>query len=126
MATDPIPCRWCGATAVVKYAVMRAGTPPRTSLRDAPRFACAQHFPEQVASSFAGQGIALVVDPEFSADVLPAAPAGDETRPMQPIRETVRRRPPAVGIEELKGAALLRALADELDRDPDIGPGEQL
>jgi hypothetical protein len=50
-----------------------------------------------------------------------SAPApGDDapTTRLPPIGETVRRRPPVPpAVRELKGPELLRALADELDRD---------
>lgn len=40
------------------------------------------------------------------------------TERLPPIGETVRRRPPVPApVRELKGSALLRALADELDAD---------
>jgi hypothetical protein len=46
----------------------------------------------------------------------------DETRPLPPIGQTVRRRPPVPGnVSELSGSALLRALADEMDRNGDGG-----
>lgn len=54
-----------------------------------------------------------------------AAPALDETLRLPPIGDTVRRRPPAPGVRELKGAELLRALADELDADDELD-GEEL
>lgn len=51
-------------------------------------------------------------------DVHCAPSLTDETRPLPPIGETVRRRPPVPApVRELKGSALLRALADELDAD---------
>lgn len=37
-----------------------------------------------------------------------------------PIRETVLRRPPPPTVRELKGAELLRALADEMEQDDDL------
>lgn len=43
---------------------------------------------------------------------------GPPTVRLPPITETVRRRPPVpTNVRELRGAELLRALADELDRD---------
>lgn len=41
--------------------------------------------------------------------------ANDDTVQLPPITDTVRRRPPVPGVRELQGAALLRALAAELD-----------
>jgi hypothetical protein len=49
---------------------------------------------------------------------------GPATVRLPPIGETVRRRPPVPPVQELRGSELLRALADELDRD-DLG-GEEL
>lgn len=49
--------------------------------------------------------------------------AGDDdhqTQRLPPIRETVLRRPPVPEVRELRGPDLLRALADELDGDPDV------
>jgi hypothetical protein len=46
------------------------------------------------------------------------APADDApTERLPPIGSTVRRRPPVPNVRELQGPELLRALADELDRD---------
>lgn len=116
-------CRWCGAVAVFRFAQLTSPQArPGNELRDRPRFACLQHFPDMVAGLAGAPGGGIAV---LAVEMLEALAAADETRPMQPIRETVRRRPPAVGIEELKGAALLRALADELERDPELD-GEQL
>jgi hypothetical protein len=52
-------------------------------------------------------------------DTSAAAAAASEppTQRMAPIRDTVLRRPPAVEVRELRGPELLRALADELDRE---------
>lgn len=53
---------------------------------------------------------------------------GDDESPterMAPIRETVLRRPPPPEVRELKGAELLRALADAIADDPDVD-GEDL
>jgi hypothetical protein len=47
-------------------------------------------------------------------------PATAQTMRLPPIGDTVRRRPPVPGVRELKGAELLRALADELDADDDV------
>jgi hypothetical protein len=117
----PPPCRWCGAVAVIRYAVLESGAGPRPApaaeLRDRPRFSCALHFAEQTAG-FAGRFALVVVDPEFSAAALPPM-AEDSTRPFPPIGGTVRRRPPVpppADVEQLQGPALLRALADELQR----------
>jgi hypothetical protein len=46
--------------------------------------------------------------------------APDETLRLPPIGDTVRRRPPVPGVRDLKGAELLRALADELEADADV------
>jgi hypothetical protein len=56
---------------------------------------------------------------ELSGVPQPAGRLDDDDRPtakLPPIRETVLRRPPAA-VRELKGPELLRALADELDRE---------
>jgi hypothetical protein len=46
------------------------------------------------------------------------APADDApTERIPPIRDTVRRRPPVPDIRELRGAELLHALGDALERD---------
>jgi hypothetical protein len=53
-------------------------------------------------------------------DRMAATAHADEapTQKLPPIGETVRRRPPVPpAVRELKGPELLRALADELDRD---------
>ena len=46
-------------------------------------------------------------------------PADDDapTERIPPIRDTVRRRPPVPDVRELRGAELLHALAEQLDRD---------
>jgi hypothetical protein len=50
----------------------------------------------------------------------PARPTAADDAPTErlpPIGSTVRRRPPVPNVRELQGPELLRALADELDRD---------
>lgn len=42
------------------------------------------------------------------------------TERLPPLRETILRRPPAPDVRELKGAALLRALADAIGDDEDL------
>jgi hypothetical protein len=115
----PPPCRWCGAVAVVKFATFGGSTQqaPLSALRDRPRFSCALHFPAMLAG-LASELVA--VDSDFTAAAAAAAaPADDETRPFPPIGGTVRRRPPVpppAEVKDLQGAELLRALADEMER----------
>jgi hypothetical protein len=53
-----------------------------------------------------------------AVELVAAAKDDRPTEKLPPIGETVRRRPPVPpSVRELKGPELLRALADELDRD---------
>jgi hypothetical protein len=56
---------------------------------------------------------------EMRRAVALVATGGDDapTQKFPPISETTRRRPPAPEVRELRGSELLRALADELDRE---------
>ena len=47
------------------------------------------------------------------------------TAKLPPVRETVLRRPPPPEVRDLKGAELLRALADAIADDPELD-GETL
>lgn len=58
-------------------------------------------------------GSAYWIDPGHEAPAHDDAP----TVRLPPIGATVRRRPPPPSVRELKGAELLRALAEELDRE---------
>jgi hypothetical protein len=64
-------------------------------------------------------GLGVIPDAaELPTDAALRAAADDApTAKLPPIGETIRRRPPVPDVRELRGPALLRALADELDRD---------
>jgi hypothetical protein len=120
-------CDECEAPAVVRFTVSRRSRSPRASFRDQAYYRCPVHAPTFDQAYLWGLGATetvIVIDPAFTRQVLGVqVPMDDQTRPFPPIGTTVRRRPPvppAAQIQELTGADLLRALADELERpEPD-------
>jgi hypothetical protein len=64
----------------------------------------------------------------LEAGIEARAAASDDapTAKLPPIGATIRRRPPVPDVRELKGAELLRALADAIANDPDLDEDDQL
>lgn len=99
MLEDLGPCPVCGAAVAVTGPLYR------------------QHIAWHEAT---GTGSGPQPNPAHAGDDAP-------TQKFPPIRETVFRRPPPPAVRELRGAELLRALADELAREgEDLDDDEEL
>lgn len=75
------------------------------------------HHPDSCPTC--GAGATLTPDGSWIADqvLFDAYDVEPKTVRMPAIGKTVRRRPPVPNVRELRGSELLRALADELDRE---------
>lgn len=76
------------------------------------------HAKTDTLNGWTGEAAVRVIRDNAAAVAALAVDEDDApTLQLPPIGETVRRRPPVPNVRELKGPELLRALADELDRD---------